>query len=125
MKSLFKKSLTLLGITAAIVGAYSSVSYASISWDSYATWYGEGARAYISAYTSKTNEPYYYKITVSASTNDGSNLSRIKDNALTTDVVSVNFLTNGPVSSGTSFHEWIMLNEDGHVQKSIDFPTPF
>jgi len=72
MKSLLKKSLASLGITAILLGTISSVSFASIDWNSTATWFGSGARANINAVTKQTNEPYYYKMTVSARTNDGS-----------------------------------------------------
>lgn len=121
MKSIFKKSLTSLGITAILLGTMSSVSFASISWDSSASWFGSGARANINAITRQSDEPYYYKMTVSARTNDGSNGYNEKNPASKTDSVSANFLTGGAVSSGTSTHEWVMVGDSASVTKSINF----
>ncbi|MGC5770741.1 MULTISPECIES: hypothetical protein [Paenibacillus] len=121
MKSLLKKSLASLGITAILLGTISSVSFASIDWNSTATWFGSGARANINAVTKQTNEPYYYKMTVSARTNDGSSGYNEKDPAKSTDNVSVNFLTGGAISSGTSTHEWVMVGDSAYVSKNLDF----
>ncbi|WP_124117230.1 hypothetical protein [Paenibacillus xylanexedens] len=121
MKNLLKKSLNSLGITAILLGTMSSVSFASISWDSSATWFGSGARANVSAVTRQDNEPYNYQISVSARTNDGSNGYNVKNPAKSTDTVSINFLTGGAVSSGTSTHEWVMVGESGSVSKTINF----
>ncbi len=121
MESLLKKSLASLGLTVCVVGAISSVSYASIALDSDATRTGSGARAIIYAYTSQSNESYNYKITVQASTNDGTSQYNQKDPASSTDTVSLSFTTLGAVSSGTSIHEWVMVGESGSVNKSIDF----
>lgn len=120
-KSLLKKSLTSLALTACAVCAISSVSYASISWDSDATYTGVGGRANVYAYTSQNNEPWYYKIYVEASTNDGSNDKRWRDPATSTDIVSVSFTTTGPVISGNSYHEWVLSGDSAGVHKSIDF----
>ncbi|KXY32483.1 hypothetical protein JFU18_00325 [Bacillus sp. TH22] len=117
MKSLMKKTLATLGITACAVGAVSSVSFASISWDSSASWVGSGAKASASAYTAKTNEPHYYKMTVSARFNDGSSGFRQLPNASSSDRVNVNFTSSGPVSSGNSSHEWIMVGDSAYTSK--------
>lgn len=119
MKSLIKKSLATLGTAACLVGAVSSVSFASISWDSNAYWTGSGAKASASAYTGKTNEPYYYKMDVSARFNDGSSGYNVKNNAASTDRVSVYFTSNGAVSSGSSSHEWVMVGDSAYTSKSM------
>ncbi|MGG5252453.1 hypothetical protein ACQYAD_02830 [Neobacillus sp. SM06] len=121
MKNFFKKSLASLGVTAFAVGAFSTVSNATIAWDSDASWYGSGGRANVYAYTSQSNEPANYKITVYAETNDGSQKYAQKNPASASDSISVSFLTAGPVSSGFSEHEWVMSGESGFVRKSIDF----
>ncbi|WP_025696962.1 hypothetical protein [Paenibacillus forsythiae] len=121
MKSLLKKSLTMLGVTVCAVSTLSSVSYASIAWDSDATWTGIGGKANVYAYTAQTNEPYNYKMTVEVSTNDGTYRFEQKNPAAATDTVSLNYTTSGAVSSGTSYHEWIMVGESGGVSKNVDF----
>lgn len=121
MKRMFKKTLFSLGLTTCAVCAISSVSFASIDWNSTATAYGSGGRANINATTSQSNESYNYQISVKATTNDGSTKSAIKNPAKATDLVNVNFTTTGAVSSGTSYHEWVMSGESGSVNKSIDF----
>ncbi|EMY8531332.1 hypothetical protein [Bacillus paranthracis] len=119
MKSLIKKTLATLGITACVVGTISPVSFATINWDSSAAWVGSGAKASASAYTAKTNEPHYYKMTVSARFNDGSSGFRQLPNASSFDRVSVNFTSNGAVSSGNSSHEWIMVGDSAYTSKAM------
>lgn len=38
MKNLLQKTLATIGLTACLLGMVSSVSFASISWDSYGKW---------------------------------------------------------------------------------------
>lgn len=121
MKSLLKKSFATLGLTACLVGAISSVASASISWDSWATWTGVGAIASVNAYTAQQNESYNYKITVEARLDNGDNRLNVLNNARSTDRIDLYFTSTGPVSSGTSYHEWITLDGGSPISKSIRF----
>ncbi|MHA6480758.1 hypothetical protein ACX1C1_02275 [Paenibacillus sp. strain BS8-2] len=121
MKNLLKKSLVSLGLAACFVGAVSSVSFASIAWDSDASWTGIGGKAQVYAYTSQSNESWNYHIRVEAYTNDGSSRSAARNPALETDMAYVNFVTAGAVSSGSSFHEWIMNGDEAAISKVMDF----
>lgn len=120
LKNLLKKSLASLGLTAFALGAFASVSSASTAWDSYATWTGYGGKADVTAYTSQYNEPWNYRISVYAKTNDGTSKYAEKTPAAS-DSIRVDFRTLGPVSSGYSDHEWVMAGEDGYYSQSIRF----
>lgn len=83
MKNLLQKTLATTGLTACLLGMVSSVSFASISWDSSGKWEGSGGKANGFAYTAKKNEPHFYKMTVRASFDDGSSKEASRDNAYT------------------------------------------
>lgn len=121
MKNLLKKSFATLGLTACLVGAISSVASASITWDSWADWTGVGAIADVHAYTAQANEPYTYQITVAASLSNGDYRFVPKNPASSTDRVSLFFTSSSPVSSGTSYHEWITTDGGTPITKSIRF----
>ncbi|ERK28984.1 hypothetical protein [Clostridium intestinale] len=112
MKKILRKTLTALGVTAFLAGTIYSTSSASIRWDSYANWLGSGAQARGTAYTAKTNEPYFYRIDVTARFNDGSSDHQYKNNASITDSVYANVTSYGPVNSGSSSHEWTASGDD-------------
>lgn len=99
----------------------SSVASASITWDSWADWTGVGAIADVHAYTAQANEPYTYQITVAASLSNGDYRFVPKNPASSTDRVSLFFTSSSPVSSGTSYHEWITTDGGTPITKSIRF----
>lgn len=122
MKSIVKKSLLSLGILASSLGTFGSVADAAINWESSAKFTGVGSRVDVTAKTSQTNEPYYYKITVSAKTNgDSTAKSNVKNPASSTDIVSVSYRTAGPASTGYSNHEWVMKGDSASARKTMTF----
>lgn len=120
MKSLLKKSVAMLGLTVFTVSALSAASYASFSFDSYATPTGSGGRAIVTAYTAQSNEPYIKSLHVSARTNDGTYEARNKE-AAPSDQVTLIMTTAGAVTSGTSWHDWVTAVDEANRTKSIDF----
>lgn len=120
MKKLLKKSIITLGLTACTVGAISASSFASFSFDSYATTTGSGGRWMVTAYTAQTNEPFIKSLHVSAQTNDGTYQSRNQE-ASPTDQVTLIMTTAGAATNGTSWHDWVSAVDEANRTKSINF----
>ncbi|MBK5430512.1 MULTISPECIES: hypothetical protein [Bacillus] len=119
MKNLLQKTLATTGLTVCLLGMASSVSFASISWDNSAAWTGSGAKARGTAYTAKSNEPHYYKMTVRATFSDGSSRGAELDDAQISDRINVSVSSTGKVKNGYSGHEWIMEGDSAYTSKEM------
>lgn len=120
MKRLLKKSISTIALTICAVSVISGASYASYSFDSYATSTGSGGRAIVTAYTAQSNESYTKTLTVSARTNDGTYDLRSKE-ASPSDQVTLTMATIGAVTEGTSWHDWVTAVDELNRTKSVTF----